>query len=176
MSMTATLRLAIATLITLSAAAPSAQPDQIAAETGGHASQYVDAVMADVSTQSCTVLLSVVRAGTLAVVTDGFQMAIDAKVDIDHPASYTIGLGDDDRATFAGGGLHEVTADFKNGVLTFPDAPKFFAVEMSFGPGSGGSALIHRQCFSPRTRLIYVMDNPDTGVKGGDWLWDKGAQ
>ena len=175
--MSATLRLAAAAaLVALSASAALAQPDQIAAETGGHASQYVDAVMADVSPQSCTVLLSVVRAGALAPVTDGFQMAIDAKVDIDHPASYTIGLGDDGRATFAGGGLREVTGDFKDGVLTISDAPKFFDVEMSFGPGSGGSALIHRQCFGPRTRLIYVVDNPDTGVKGGDWLWFKGGQ
>jgi len=162
--------------IGLAASTAAAQPDQIAAETGGHASQYIDAVMADISPQSCTVLLSVVRAGTLTPVTDGFQMAIDAKVDIDHPASYTIGIGDDGRSTFAGGGLHEVTADFKNGVLTIPDAPKYLDVEFSFGPGSGGSALIHRQCFGPQTTLIYVIDNPDTGVKGGDWLWDKGGR
>jgi hypothetical protein len=167
---------AVALLINLAASTAWAQPDQIAAETGGHASRYVDAVTADVSAQSCTVLLSVVRAGTLAPVTGGFQMAIDAKVDIDHPASYTIGLGDDGRATFSGGGLREVTADFKDGVLTLPDAPKYLDVEMSFGPGGGGSALIHRHCFAPLTKLIYVLDNPDTGVKGGDWLWDKGGQ
>jgi hypothetical protein len=174
--MSATLRFAAAALLALAASAALAQPDQIAAETGGHASQYVDAVMADVSDLPCTVLLSVVQAGTLTPVTGGFQMGIDTKVDIDHPASYTIGLGDDGRATFSGGGLHEVTADFKDGVLAIPDAPKYLDVETSFGPGSGGSAMIHRRCFGPQTRLIYVVDNPDTGVKGGDWLWFKGAR
>jgi hypothetical protein len=174
MRMSVTLRFVAAALFALPASTALAQPDQIAAETGGHASQYVDAVTADASPQACTVLLSVVRAGTLTPVTDGFQMGIDTKVDVDHPAGYTIGLADDGRSTFAGGGLHEVTADFKDGVLTIPDAPKFFNVETTFGPGSAGSALIHRQCFGPQTKLIYVIDNPDTGVKGGDWLWFRG--
>ena len=166
------------TVIALACAvsATAVRADSLAAETGGHASQYVDAVAAPVSHQSCTVLLSIVMAGTLKPVTDGFQLAIDRKVDVDHPASYTIGLSDDGRSTFTGGGLREVTAEFKNGVLAIPDMPKYLDVEFSFGPGSGGSALIHRQCFGPQTRLIYVVDNPDTGVKGGDWLWDKGGR
>lgn len=162
--------------IALALMATTAQADPIAAETGGRASRYVDAVMAPVSEQSCTVLLSLVTAGTLAPLTDGFQLAIDTKVNIDHPASYTIGMGDNDRMTFSGGGLREVTGDFKGGVLTIPDMPKYLDVEFMFGPGSGGSAIIHRQCYGPETRLIYVVDNPDTGVKGGDWLWDKGGR
>ena len=164
-----------AIVFVLAAAATAARADGLAAETGGRGDQYVDAVTAPVGDQSCTVLLSVVMAGTLAPVTDGFQLAIDPKVDIDHPASYTMGIGDNGRMTFSGGGLREATADFKDGVLTIPNMPKYLDVEFSFGPGSGGSALIHRQCFAPQTRLVYVVDNPDTGVKGGDWLWFKGG-
>src|ERR1700722_18549056 len=173
--MSQALRLTVIALA-CAASATAVRADSLAAETGGHASQYVDAVAAPVSDQSCTVLLSIVMAGTLKPVTDGFQLAIDRKVDVDHPASYTIGLSDDGRSTFTGGGLREVTAEFKNGVLAIPDMPKYLDVEFSFGPGSGGSALIHRPCFGPQTRLIYVVGNPDTGGKGGDWLWDKGGR
>jgi hypothetical protein len=157
------------------AAAASAQDDarRIVAETGGPASRYVDANFADPSPGSCTVLLSVVRAGDLAKLTGGFQLAVDLKLDIDHPAAYTIGMGDDDRSTFAGGGLTEMTGAFKEGVLRIPDVPKYFDVEATFGPGAGASAVIHRVCFGPETTLLYVVDNPDTGAKGGDWLWVK---
>ena len=89
-------------------------------------------------------------------------------------ASYQVHLNDEGRWTFAGGALHEMTAAFKDGVLTLPDAPKYFHVEAAFGPGSGAAAVIQRQCFATQTQLVYVVDNPDAGVKGGDWLWFKG--
>jgi len=58
-------------------------------------------------------------------------------------------------------------------VLRIPDVPKYFDVEATFGPGAGASAVIHRVCFGPETTLLYVVYNPDTGAKGGDWLWVK---
>ncbi len=166
-----------ALLISLAGSTASAQiPNDIPAETGGHASQYVDAVTTPAGDQSCTVLLSVVRAGTLQPVTEGFQLAIDTKIDVDQPApDYKIAWQADGRTTFSGGDLREVTADFKDGVLAIPNAPKYFRVEMSFGPGNLSEAVIQRQCFGPKTQLVHVVNNPDTGVKGGDWLWNKGS-
>ncbi len=158
----------------LAARAAEAQPSQIAAETGGHADGYLDAVMTPATDQACAVLLSLVLAGTLKPVTDGFQFAIDQQIDVNGPrADYRIGYGENGRASFSGGGLREMTSEFKDGVLTLPNPPKYFDVEVSFGPGGGSSAVIQRQCLGPQTRLIYVIDNPDTGVKGGDWLWVK---
>jgi hypothetical protein len=167
--------LATASLIAaIAAPAALAQQSQVAAETGGHAADYLDAVTTPATDQTCEVLLSVVLAGSLKPVTDGFQLAIDQQIDVNGPrADYHIGLGSDGRASFAGGGLREMTDDFKDGVLTLPGPPKYFDVELSFGPGAGASAVIQRQCLGPQTRLIYVIDNPDTGVKGGDWLWVK---
>jgi hypothetical protein len=171
-----TWRLIAALAISLAASTAQAGPDPIAAETGGHAGQYVDAVMTPAGGQSCTVLLSFVQAGTLRTLTDGFQLAIDREVNVDLPApDYQIGINPDGRATFSGGHLHEVTADFKDGVLVIPNAPRYLHVEATFGPGHSASALIQRQCYGPQTQLIYVMDNPDTGAKGGDWLWRKGG-
>ena len=153
-----------------------ARPGDLAAETGGHAERYVDAVTTPATDQPCTVQVGFVLAGTLQSVTGGFQLAIDTQVDLDHPAAYKIGLSEDGHSHFSGGGLHEVTADFKNGVLTLPNPPKFFDVEAAFGPGHAASALIQRHCFGAQTRLVYVLDNPQTGVEGGDWLWDRGER
>jgi hypothetical protein len=167
--------IAAALLASLLATAAWAQDDaqRVVAETGGPADRYVDANFADPSAGGCTVLLSVVRAGDLAKVTGGFQLALDLKIDLDHPADYAIGMGENGRSTFAGGALTEMTGAFKDGVLRIPNAPKYFDIEAEFGPGSGASAMIHRVCFGPETTLIYVVDNPDTGAKGGDWLWVK---
>jgi hypothetical protein len=166
--------LAVAGLIAASAPAAEAQPSQIAAETGGHADGYFDAVMTPATDRTCQVLLSIVVAGTLEPVTGGFQLAIDQHIDVNGPrADYHIGLSDGGRASFSGGDLREMTGYFKDGVLTLPSPPKYFDVEVSFGPAAGASAVIQRQCLGPQTRLIYVVDNPDTGAKGGDWLWVK---
>ncbi|HLZ83059.1 MAG TPA: hypothetical protein VKQ54_05785 [Caulobacteraceae bacterium] len=159
----------------LAGSTASAQlPNHIPEETGGHASQYVDAVLTPAGDQTCTVLLSVARAGTLQPLTNGFQLAIDTEDDVDQPApDYKIGWTDDGRTTFAGGHLREVTASLKNGVFTLPNAPKYFRVELSLGLGHLSEAVIQRQCFGPVTQLVHVVNNPDTGVRGGDWLWNK---
>ncbi len=169
--------IAAAFLVSLAPPLARAQPSQIEAETGGHAGQYVDAVTTPAADKSCTILMSVARAGTLQPVTDGFQLAIDTQDDVDKPApDYKIGWTDNGRTTFAGGHLREVTAAFQNGVLTLPNAPKYLRVELSFGPGNLAEAVVQRQCFGPQSRLVYVADNPDTGARGGDWLWYKGGR
>ncbi|HVN00960.1 MAG TPA: hypothetical protein VMT68_12180 [Caulobacteraceae bacterium] len=162
-------------LLALAAPVARAQADHIDEETGGHADRYADAVADPATDQPCDVLLSFAKAKTLEPLADGFQFAIDTTIDVTKPmADYQVHLNDEGRWTFAGAGLHELTGDFKDGVLLIKNAPKYFHVEAAFGPGGTASATIQRRCAGPQTKLIYVVDNPDAGVDGGDWLWAKG--
>jgi hypothetical protein len=68
------------------------EDERILAETGGPAAaDFVNATTAPVSANSCTVLYRVVQARSMRPVTTGFQVAIDKTVDVNHPASYTMG-------------------------------------------------------------------------------------
>jgi hypothetical protein len=159
--------------------APPTEAEKIAAATGGNAADFADATMAPASPSrnSCTVLLRVVRAGTMAPVSSGFQVALDKTVDLDHPAGYQMGVGSGGHMTFSGGGLKEVTSQLQNGVLRIDDAPHHFDLEMAFGNGGSSSALIYRQCFGLETALLYVVQNPDKLSDGTNyWLWVKSGK
>ena len=69
--------------------APPTEAEQIAAATGGNAADFANAIMppASPSRNSCTVLLRVVRAGSMAPLASGFQVALDKTVDLDHHAA-----------------------------------------------------------------------------------------
>jgi hypothetical protein len=158
----------------LAASSAMAQPSHIADETGGRAADYADAVAEPATDQTCDVRFSFVRAKTLEPLTDGFQFAIDTEIDVTQPmADYRTEVNADGRWTFGGGHLRELTGDFKDGALLVRNAPKYFHVEAAFGPGHTSSATIQRRCAGLTTRLVYVVDNPDAGVDGGDWLWVK---
>jgi hypothetical protein len=152
------------------------EAERIAAETGGNAQDFADAMMPPPSKSACSVALRVVHAGSMEPVT-GFQIAIDTtRNDVDHPPHYTMGLGANGRRTFSGGGLHEATAQLRNGVLVIENAPPQFDVELAFGKAGDSSALIYRQCFAPQTALLFVVKNPDKLSDGGDWLWVKSGK
>ncbi len=152
------------------------EEERIAAETGGKTGDFTNAIMPPASKNSCTVLFRIVRAGTMETISSGFQLALDTNVDFDHPASYSTGLSSDGHATFSGGSLHEVTSQFKNGVLRIDQPPPQFNMELYFGKAGDSSALIYRQCFGPQTTLLFVIKNPDKLSDGGDWLWDKAGK
>jgi hypothetical protein len=155
-------------------AAPGAA-STIDAETSGHADRFTDAVAGETTDTPCNVVVVFAEAKTLRTLLDGFQFAVDLTTDVTKPMPrYKMDIGPDGRWTFGGAGLHELKAD-KDGVVSIPHAPKYFHVEATFGPGSTASATISRHCYGPVTRLVYVVDNPDAGVDGGDWLWDKEA-
>jgi len=156
-------------------AAPAAQASTIDAETAGHADRFTDAVAGDATDTPCNVVVVFAEAKTLSTLLDGFQFAVDLTTDVTKPMpDYKMDIGPDGRWTFGGAGLHELKPDGA-GVVAIPHAPKYFHVEATFGPGSTASATISRHCYGPVTRLVYVVDNPDAGVDGGDWLWDKQA-
>jgi hypothetical protein len=150
------------------------EAERIAVETGGNAADFVNAITAPPSRNTCTVLFRIVRAGTMQPIATGIQVAIDLTLDIEHPPHYVIGLGD--RATFAGGGLHEVTAQLQNGVLRIDNAPQYFTLDIFLGKGGDSSAMIHRQCAAAQSVLLYVVKNPDQPSEGGDWLWVKSGK
>lgn len=120
---------------------------------------------------ACTVLFRVVRAGALTPLTSGFQTAIDLAIDSSHPPRYILGVSSEGHVTFAGGELHEVTEEFRNGVLRIENAPARFEIDTEFGNGGSGHALVYRRCYAPETTLLFVVNNPDQLDEGGQWLW-----
>jgi hypothetical protein len=109
-------------------------------------------------------------------ITAGFQVAVDLTVDLDHPASYKMGAGTGGKATFAGGGLKELTSQLQNGVLRIDAAPEKFDVETAYSTGEFNGVLIYRQCFGPQTVLLHVVNNPARFSDGGYWLWVKSGK
>jgi hypothetical protein len=152
---------------------PPTEAQRIAAATGGKAENYANAIMGPGSANSCTVLVKFVRAGSLQPITSGFQFALDKTYDVDHPPSYSTGVGVNGHLTYAGGGIRELTADFRNGVLRIDDAPKEFYVNAAFGNGGESGGLLYRKCSRPQTELLLVVKNPAKLSDGTDWLWVK---
>jgi hypothetical protein len=152
------------------------EAELIAADTGGNAADFANAIMPPPSKDSCAVLLKVVRAGSMEAVTSGFQVAIDTNVDLEHPAHYVMGAGAGGRSTFSGGGLHEVTAQLRDGTLRIENVPPHFDLELAFGKAGYSSALIYRQCFAPQTTLLLVIKNLDMLSDGARWLWVKSGK
>src|ERR1022692_4555531 len=178
---------------------PPTEAEKIAAATGGNAAEFTIAPIAPAtpSRDSCTVLLRTVRAGSMEPITtgfrepaltvrsstgsmepitSGFQVAVDLTVDLDHPASYKMGAGPGGKATFAGGGLKELTSQLRNGVLRIDNAPEKFDVETAYSNGGFNGVLIYRQCFGPQTVLLHVVTDPAISSDGGYWLWVKSGK
>jgi hypothetical protein len=153
-------------------AAPS-EADRIAAETGGNAANYANAIKApnQDSGAVCAATLKVVRAGTMAPVAAGFQVGLD--LDQNATGGYHVGMSASGTAQFSGGAIKEVTAQLRGGALLIPSAPKHFYLDVEFGKAGSASALIYRQCPGPQGTLYLVVKNPQKISDGADWLWSK---
>jgi hypothetical protein len=154
---------------------PPTESERIAAETGDDPKNFANGTMGQSSQNSCTVLFRVVQAVAMKPVT-GFQVALDRNYDIDHPPSYTFGVGVDGHITYAGGSIQELTSQVRDGVLRIDNAPQLFNLELAFGKAGSSSAVLYRQCAGPQTVLLYVMKNPAKTSDGGDWLWVKSGK
>jgi hypothetical protein len=144
--------------------------------TGGDAANFVSAMAGPESKNSCTVAFRVVRAGTMEPVADGFQVAVDLNLATEKTPHYNIGMNESGKATFAGGGLHEVTALGHGGVFRLENVPAQFEMDLEFGPGGAAAAKVFRQCFAPQTVLLYVVKDPANLEAGGGWLWVKAGK
>jgi len=123
-------------------------------------------------------VVRVVAAKTMAPVTRRWQAAIDIAYNVDHPPAYNFGVGNDGTATFAGGGLHEITSQIHNDMLRIDNPPVYFNLSLNVvQPNHGaGTALIYRQCFAPVTMLYYVLKDPNDPGQGGDFLYAKSGK
>ena len=157
-------------------AAPPTQAERTGVESGGSADGFVDAIRAQSSPNTCPVVFRVVHAGTMTPITSGFQLAIDRTADDNSASRYTFGSTADGHMTFSGGGLREITSQLQNGAMHLPGPPAQFYLEIAFGKGGSGGALIHRQCFGSPSVLLLVVKNPEKITDGADWLWAKSGK
>ena len=158
---------------------PPLTPAQvIASETGDSGDNFVNGIYGPGSKDSCSIVLRVVAAKTMAPITRRWQVAIDTTYNIDSPPAYSFGVGNDGTATFSGGGLHEITSQVHNDMLRIDNPPAYFNLSMNVvQPGHGaGVGLIYRQCFAPVTMLYYVLKDPNDPGQGGDFLYAKSGK
>lgn len=156
--------------------APPTEAERIAAQTGGKEGDFVDAIRAKSSPNTCPVVFRVVHAGTMTPITSGFQLAIDRTADDNSAGKYSLASTADGHMTFSGGGLREVTGQLQNGAMHLPGPPAQFYLEVAFGKGGEGGALIHRQCFGSPSVLVLVVKNSEKITDGAEWLWVKSGK
>jgi len=160
-------------------AKPPLTPTQVfGAETGDAGENFVNAIYGPGSKDSCSIVLRVVAAKTMAPITRRWQVAIDTTYNVDSPPAYQFGVGNDGTATFSGGGLHEITSQIRNDMVRVDNPPAYFNLSVNVvQPGNGaGSGLIYRQCFGPVTMLYYILKDPNDPGQGGDFLYAKSGK
>jgi hypothetical protein len=160
-------------------APPPAPPvsDRFAKETGDATGSFEEGNMPPGSSNSCSMQMRFVAAGTMQPLSD-FQVALDLAYDVDKPPHYTMGGSPSGRTVFSGGQLKEYTAQIRNGVLRVDNVPAVFDVEITFAGGNKGasSALIYRHCSGPQTVFLFVVKNPNQISDGADFLWVKSGK
>lgn len=156
------------------------EAETIATETGDSASNYVNAIYGPGSKEACSVVLRVMKAGSMTPITSRLQVAIDTTYNMDSPTAphYEFGMRTDGSQSFSGGGIREITNQLHDGMVRIDNPPAYFNLGVNLmKPGTGtGMGLIYRQCFAPTTVLLYVVKDADDPSKGGDWLWVKSGK
>ncbi len=174
-----------ASLFVLPAACAGVKPpptaaELIADETGDDAANYVNGIYGPGSTNSCSIIVRVVAAKTMAPINRAYQAAIDTTYDQNNPTPphYVFGVGTDGTSTYSGGGLHEITNQIHNGMLRIDNPPAYFMFGVNIPTPNHGAdvGLIYRQCFAPVTMLYYVVKDPGNPAEGGDWLYAKSGK
>lgn len=172
-----------ASLFTLPPACAGAKPpptpaELMAAETGDSAANWVNASYGPGSTNSCSIIVHVVAAKTMAPINRKYQAAIDTTYDQNNPPHYVFGVGVDGTSTYSGGGLHEITNQIHNGTLRIDNPPAYFMLGVNIPtPNRGADVnLVYRQCFAPVTMLYWVVKDPSHPADGGDWLYAKSGK
>lgn len=155
-------------------AVPSADDEQITAQTGEPASNFTKATTPPATSQTCTVLFRMVRIGSMTTVAGGYQIGIDRDVDDQHPADYAFGPDASGHMIVSGGHLTEMTRQMQNGVLRLDNAGKELHVEIRV-PNGAGEATLYRQCAAPQTTLLLVVTGLDN-LNPGQWLWVKSGK
>jgi len=150
--------------------------DAIAALTGANSRDFVSATTGPASTKNCGMVFRVVKAGTLEPVNGAFQVAADLKLQSETNPHYNIGESADGRATFGGGGLHEIAPEGSMGVFRIENVPEQFEIDVEFGDAGSAATKIYRQCFGAQTVLLFVVKDPANLSAGGGWMWAKSGR
>lgn len=156
---------------------PPSPTDLIAQETGDDPGNYVNGMYGPGSKNTCSVVLRVVNAQTLAPISH-IQVAIDTTYNVDNPPHYDFGVHDDGSQTYAGGHILEITKRAHNGVVRLGNPPDAFMLGVNvIHPGHGGGmGLVYRQCFAPTQVLLYVVKDYGQPTESGDFLWVKSGK
>ncbi|MGD0632369.1 MAG: hypothetical protein ABR987_23850 [Terracidiphilus sp.] len=159
---------------------PPTPAELMAAETGDSGANWVNANYGPGSKNTCSIVVRVVAAKTMAPINRKFQAAIDTTYNQDAPTPphYVFGVGDDGTSTYSGGGLREITNQVHNGMLRIDDPPAYFMLGVNIPTPHEGAdvGLIYRQCFAPVTVLYDVIKDPSDPGKGNDWLYAKAGK
>ncbi len=159
---------------------PPTPAELMAEETGDSGDNFVSANYGPGSKNSCSILVRVVAAKSMAPLNRKYQAAIDTTYDQNAPTPphYEFGVGNDGTSTYAGGGLREITSQVRNGMLRIDNPPAYFMFGVNIPTPNHGAdvGLIYRQCFAPVTMLYYVVKDPGNPGDGGDWLYAKSGK
>jgi hypothetical protein len=159
---------------------PPTAAELMAEETGDSGANWVNANYGPGSTNSCSIIVRVVAAKTMAPINRAYQAAIDTTYDQNNPTPphYVFGVGNDGTSTYSGGGLHEITNQIHNGMLRIDNPPAYFMFGVNIPTPNHGAdvGLIYRQCFAPVTMLYDVIKDPANPADGGDWLYAKSGK
>jgi hypothetical protein len=159
---------------------PPTPAELMAEETGDIGANWVNAIYGPGSTNSCSIVVRVVAAKTMAPINRKFQAAIDTTYDQNNPTPphYEFGVGNDGTSTYSGGGLHEITNQIHNGMLRIDNPPAYFMFGVNIPTPNHGAdvGLIYRQCFAPVTMLYDVIKDPSNPADGDDWLYAKSGK
>jgi hypothetical protein len=174
-----------ASIFVLPAACAGAKPPPTATElmgdeTGDDGANWVNAIYGPGSSNSCSIVVHVVAAKTMAPINRKYQAAIDTTYDQNSPTPphYEFGVGTDGTSTYSGGGLHEITSQIHNGILRIDNPPAYFMLGINIPTPNRGAnvGLVYRQCFAPVTMLYWVVKDPANPANGGDWLYAKSGK
>ncbi len=159
---------------------PPTPAELMAAETGDSGANWVNAIYGPGSKSSCSILVRIVAAKTMAPINRKYQAAIDTTYNQDSPTPphYVFGVGNDGTSTYSGAGLHEITNQVRNGMIRIDNPPAYFMFGVNIPTPHRGAdvGLIYRQCFAPTTMLYYVIKDPANPADGGDWLYAKAGK
>ncbi len=149
-------------------------PSCLADNTPPEEREFADATKAPASAETCTIYVRLLKAGSMEPILTGFHLGFDGAINPRNPPQHTAGFAPDGHAVFGGGAIHDMTGQFKNGVLFLGRIGPQFDIETVWDNNAGGStAMLYRQCFGASTTLLLVVKDPATIGKGIDYRWDK---
>jgi hypothetical protein len=121
----------------------------------------------------CSVLLKIVKAGTMEPITAGVQVGIGSGNAAEHLIQYGQGALSH---TGVLRGMYEILPSVRDGAFRIGHVPMEFTLATSFGVAGNLRSIVYLQCFAPETTLLLVVRNPARIADGAQLLWVKTGQ